>query len=197
MDCKEVIGKLLDLLDGQLSSEAEQAIRAHLAECEKCRSEHHKLHAAHQAVAVAAQDLAPPREYATPERVERLMGAVRKQKRSRRITRLYRTAMATAAVVAIAICAPIIGSDVLQMMRQGQDTGTGDPAVAIVQPERVMVAPGGADAGITALRPVRMEQERSTPRAAPRPHVAKLDTEGVEVPVDHAFYDADESARWW
>lgn len=196
MDCKEVIGKLLDLLDGQLSAEAEQAIHAHLEECEHCRSEHEKLHVAHSAVQVAAQDLAPRKRYATPERVEQLMGAVREQKRSRRITPLYRTVMATAAVVAIAICAPLIVSDIQDMTQPVPTEGPG--AIARTEaPERVMLASGGESQGITAVRPVRMESVRRTEQPAGRAAIAKLDTEGVQVPVDHAFYDAEESARWW
>jgi hypothetical protein len=198
MDCKEVIGKLLDLMEGRLSPEAEQAIRDHLDVCESCRSEHEKLQLAHSAVRIAARDLAPPKTYRTPERINKLMGAVRKQKRSRRVTRLYRTAMATAAMIAIAICAPLIVSDVQEMMQQREGTGAAPGGIAQVQrPDRVMLASGSEGRGITAVRPVRHEARPTRGPAVVRPGVAKLDTEGVEVPVDHAFYDADESARWW
>jgi anti-sigma factor RsiW len=196
MDCEEVIGRLLELLDGQLSEPAEQAIRAHLAECESCRSEYDRLQAAHGAVRVAVADLAPERTYATPERVQRLMGAVKKQKRSRRIVRLYRTAAATAAVIAIAVCAPLIVSDVQRMREAGRPTGR-EPDVAFVQPERLMLASGADSQGMTTVRPVRADDAERRGTKLVRPAVARLDTAGVEVPVDNAFYDPDEAAQWW
>jgi hypothetical protein len=104
--------------------------------------------------------------------------------------------MATAAVVAIAICAPLIVSDIQDMTQPVPTEGPG--AIARTEaPERVMLASGGESQGITAVRPVRMESVRRTEQPAGRAAIAKLDTEGVQVPVDHAFYDAEESARWW
>jgi predicted anti-sigma-YlaC factor YlaD len=196
MNCREVIGQLLDLLDGELSDQAEQAIREHLEECEKCRTEHQKLRAAHSAVRVAAHDIAPRRTYRTPERVERLMGAVEKQKRKRRITRIYRTAVATAALLTIAICGTLIVDDLMEMTAPAETTGE-EPKIAQQAPVQLMLASGGQRRGITAVRPVKHAGTEPSPPQQRLQQVARLDTPGVEVPVDHAFYDAEESARWW
>ncbi len=65
LDCHQVMQQLWDYLDGELTAERMEAIRAHLAVCQRCYPQYHVERSFLQAIAAAR------REHPRPDEVKR------------------------------------------------------------------------------------------------------------------------------
>lgn len=198
MDCKQVIERLLDLVEGDVSPGVRDAIRAHLEECERCRTEFERIRVARRAVGLAVDALAPRNVYATERRIGQLMEAAQSAERPSKIF-TFRRLVASAAAAAILVSVPFIVQDLRQMWSSpAPATGGRDIALLPVPMEHLVLASDDQVDHIGPVRPVEAMSGRggsSSPRQ--RMQLASLDTEGVRVPVDHDYYDAEEAALWW
>lgn len=188
MDCKEAISRMLESVDGELPWDVESRLREHLDECEKCRSEYERLQCATEALAEAISVLAPAKPYGTPERIEHLMAARAAGGKVVRLMTLRRFVACAAAAVIIAAL-PFLIRDVRQI-------ASPEPSEPTLRAEDVVLASMDTDEPWRQLRPHVIAASDGT-AGAPRPRLVRLDSGGVRVPVDHAFYDPEESSHWW
>lgn len=198
MNCSEAKQVLVEMAEGSLAGRDETAALQHLAACEECRAEFGRLRAAVGAVRRAVPELAPQERYLTSERLDRLMAA---HARSGKLFKLvtYRQFIGGAAAACIVISGAFIAAHLIGMhegataVPSPQQAAAPSPYVPVVlaaqrygEPMTVVHGTSGAPDG----RQVWAEP-------APNESLVETDTSGVFVPVNHAFYDAEESSHWW
>jgi anti-sigma factor RsiW len=197
VNCNEVTEKLLDAAEGVLGADERSAVDAHLAQCPACRAELAQLTTGLHGLRMHMAALAPRERYLTPARRARVMGSD-----GPRIFRLatYRQFVGAAAAAAILVSVAFIAAHLLGV-RDARRLQEG-PAVA-AQPEPpvhyvpVMVAAPGQGQPINvayAAQAAAAPAPRTGPVAA---SALRTDSPGVTVPVNHAFYDPEESSHWW
>lgn len=199
MDCAEIKDRLLEAAEDELPQDERARLDEHLAHCRACRAEFEGLRRAADALRVAAVELAPPRPYLTPERFRRLMAA---HEGAPKIFKLvtYRQFVAVAAAAAIIVSVAVIAWHVGQMRQVGEQDPFFVQAPASLPYVPVVLA-------TTGRQGEPMNVVRSLPAGAEfgplwdgSPSAVRLvgaDSAGVLVPVDHVFYDPEESSRWW
>jgi hypothetical protein len=160
------------------------------------------LSSASRALRDELQELAPPGPHLTPERLGRIMAArTGPPKLFRLVT--YRQFVAAAAAAAILISAAFIAHTLVRVWRQPAATPQRE-ALGVRRP----VGPSTAPVLLTTMgQGDPLDVVRSVPAPGSRlpdwgetisaVHLIGANSAGLSVPVDHAFYDAEESSRWW
>jgi anti-sigma factor RsiW len=173
------------------------ALEEHLGRCEACRAEFEELRTASCALRDAVGKLAPPVSYLTPDRRRRLMAAYAEGPKLFRLV-TYQRFVAVAAAAAIVISAGFISLNLGRMWRHRQiESPVAVPS--LVSPYvPVMLTAAGQGEPVNVVRSIPVSTESW--RLADEPvgaRVVRTDSAGVRIPVDHAFYDPEESSRWW
>ena len=73
MNCRDVLSRLDDLVDGARGTSGDDGLREHLARCAACRAEAERMQVVITAAAALPRELAPPRDL-WPEIVRRIEG---------------------------------------------------------------------------------------------------------------------------
>jgi len=198
VDCTKAQQQLLDAVDGQIEEGELAALREHLARCSACRAEYDRLQSAAQALRTAAPVLAPQQKYLTNERLERLMVDYG---RETRILRLY---MSRGLVAAAAIAAILVSTAVIVVSLPGVVPGTQPAPMVAEAPARPPVVPvvltsAGQGEPMRQFRRLTIESPEVPvwDRWDRDVRFVGNNTEGLVVPVNHVFYDPEESSRWW
>jgi anti-sigma factor RsiW len=195
--CNEVSEKLLDAAEGALATQDRLVVDAHLAQCAACRAELAQLTEGLRGLQEHMPVLAPREHYLTRARLDRVMGSD-----GPRIFRLatYRQFVGAAAAAAIIISAAFIAAHILGVRDalRLQDA----PAVAMqaeppVHYVPVMVAAPGQGQPINVAHAAQAAAEPVPRMGSVAASALRMDTPGVTVPVNHAFYDPEESSHWW
>lgn len=200
MDCIEARDKLLEAAEGELEQSEQSLLSAHLAGCPECRAEFEELQRAAEALRRFTPELAPRERYLTPARLRCLLDA---RAHGPRLFRLftYRQFIAAAAAAAILISATLIGHNVMRMWPRPEvevipEVAQGPAAVPSIP---VVLAATAQDEPMSVVRklpaPSPIIPDWETPGGGAR--LVAADSPGVRIPVDHAFYDPEESSRWW
>ena len=204
MDCREVKSKLLEAAEGELRGQERAAVEEHLGHCPDCTAELKRLEAAVGAMHEAVELLAPRRAYLTPERLARLTEVLDRRRPKVQLITLRRF-VASAAAAAILVALYYLAGDVAILLRQTEES----PIVVQrrVRPSAAQVVLGsvGQDEPVRVVRsfPVAAESgavgeaTRREPADLQAPRWVETDSPGLIVPVDHAFYDPEESSHWW
>lgn len=196
MNCREAREMLLEAAEGELPWDHEARLREHLDACEACRRRYGCLRAASAALRDAVPELAPARRYGTPERIEALMARWAAGRKTIRLLTWQRL-VACAAAAAILASLPFIVQDVRSIMRSDEPPAGAVAARPTFIPVVLVVT--GQDEPLREVRPlpVRTAGGPGEVVAGERTRLAGFDSPGLRVPVEHAFYDPDESSRWW
>lgn len=200
MDCTEVRDKLLDAVEGDLPGEQERDLLLHLTRCVDCREEYDTVRKGAAALRDNMRELAPHARHLTSARRDALMAQVPAPKVTRLMT--VRRFVAAAGVAAIIASAIFLVGDLRQMLAPAEAPAEA-PAGATQLASRDTPAPQGVPVVLTAAsqdEPVRvMPRAAAGRRPVPESSAALVhaDSPGVAVPVDHKFYDPQESSRWW
>lgn len=199
MDCAEAQPKLLDSAEGELSEQEQSLLAEHLAGCSQCRAEFQRLRTAAAAVCQATDDLAPLESYLTAERLDRLMAAYAHGRKTIRLI-TYRGLVAAAAVAVILVSGAFIAQSLVSMFRAAEPMGPGPiiaagrsfpPAIPVV------LAFTSQDEPMRVIRSLTVQGE-GQPVWEGRPvRFVGTNSAGLRVPVNHVFYDPEESSHWW
>jgi len=205
VDCAEARDRLVEAVETELSGEGRRSLEEHLAQCGACRAEFRDLQKASSTLRGAVQELAPAQTYLTGERLASLMASYGRltadYRQERRIFSLltYRRFVAAAAAAAILVSAAFIAASFVRMRRLQR----AEPVVrgeAVPSPYvRVVVAAMGQGEPVNVVRsiPVGPTAWPLGEQPARGAQLVRAESLGVRVPVDHAFYDPEESSQWW
>ncbi len=203
MDCAQAKQTLLKAVEGELPQPELSRLREHLDGCRHCREEFEGLREASGALRVAVSELAPRETYLTPARLERLMGA---HSVGPRIFKLatYRQFVAGAAAAAILISAAFIAFNLARMepaadaIRGEQTALVRDAGTPPYAPPVVLVATGqGEPADVVRSLTVSGRSRLVSGESPQGARLLRADSAGVRIPVEHLFYDPEQSSRWW
>jgi len=203
MNCNEARNRLLEVADGLLPEAVRPSVEEHMAGCAACRAELEELRRASGALRQAACELAPQGAYLTPERLGRLMAAHEQLAAAQepRIFKLltYRRFVAAAAAAAIIVSVGAIAVNLLLMRQPAEKEGPVADSLPAPSYVPVVWAATGQGEPVSVIRsiPVSAETWSSWEEPARGPHLLRTDSPGIRIPVDHAFYDPEESSRWW
>jgi anti-sigma factor RsiW len=196
VNCTEARDRLLEAAEGCLAGQELHSVEEHLARCEACRAEFEELRTASCALRDAVPELAPAQSYLTPDRRRRLMAAYAEGPKLFRLV-TYRRFIALAAAAAILISA---GAIVLNLGRPWHHRQDKTPvAVQLPQYLPVVLAAAGQGEPVSVFRsiPVSTEAGSAWDEPARGGRIVRADSAGVRIPVDHAYYDPEESSLWW
>jgi anti-sigma factor RsiW len=198
VNCAEAKDRFLEAAEGDLKGDGRGALEEHLVVCEACRTEFDELGKAVGALREAVGGLAPVRRYLTAERRERLMAAYADEPKLFRLI-TYRRFIAAAAAVAIVVSGAVIATSVARMTRSRPKElpVAAGPVAAPYVP--VILAATGQGGPVNVIRsiPVGTEAWSQWDEPARGARIVRTDSAGVRIPVDHAFYDPEESSHWW
>jgi len=204
MECEQVAEELIHLADGTAGAALRRALKEHLAQCADCRAELALLRAGHDALRSTAGRLAPEARYLTRSRLKRLHRALAAQQEGYR-RRVLRPLLACASIAAIVVSAFFLYHDMVAFRdRRQQEPGAG-PGRNVTRVRRWRAQRVGL-ASVPQEQPLRvvvarMSMEPQGVSVAPLPKaptgLVLTNTPGVRVPVDHVFYDAEQTGFWW
>jgi len=197
VNCTEARDRLLDAAEGCLAGQELHSLEEHLGGCGQCRAEYEELRTASCALRDVVGDLAPAGSYLTPGRRRRLMAAYAEGPRLFRLV-TYQRFVAAAAAAAIVISAGYIVLNLRQMWRhrQSESPVAVQPRVPSYLPVMLTTAGQGEPVNVVRSIPVGAESWL-LPDESAGARVVRTDSVGVRIPVDHAFYDPEESSHWW
>ncbi len=207
MDCTEAGERLLEAAEGCLTGEELRVVEGHLARCTSCRAEFEELRTAAGALRDAVSELAPAESYLTPDRRRRLMAARAEgvYAEGSRMFHLvsYRRFIAMAAAAAILVSIGSIGTGLVRMWRyQPREKRIAAKSGAPSYVSVVLAAPGHGEP-VKVVRSIPVSSVASAEgwtlpaEGMPAGGLVPAESVGVRVPVDHAYYDPEESSRWW
>jgi len=196
VDCTQVRQKLVDFLEGALGRQERADLTAHTARCSECRAELEELERARRALLSAVPWLAPVEPHLTASRIQRLMQAAGHAAVPARVI-WSRRLVAAAAVAAILVSGVYIASDLKHYLGQSGEPVASD--VATGQPPQAPVVLASMNQGepVRVLRTIWLATSRAAAAPPGGVQLAATDSAGVVIPVEHPFYDPEESARWW
>jgi anti-sigma factor RsiW len=199
VDCTKIQPLLVDAAQDELDSSERLLLEEHVAGCSGCRQELARLRGAVEAVRAAAEELAPEGAYLTRERLGRLMAGYGRQTRIIPLY-LHRGVVAAAAVAAILVSAAVISLNMWEVSpeQEAPSMVAQSPATPLRSAPAVLAAfEHGGPAQM--IRPVAQTSADRTFREEVPEATPYLSTAApfVTIPVEHAFYDPDESTRWW
>jgi hypothetical protein len=205
VDCDKARDLLLEAADGELPDAVRRSLQTHLAVCNACRTTFEQTEKAVAALRQAASELAHEQPHLTPQRRKRLLVAYEQRQaehfQEAKLFRLvtYRRFVAAAAAAAILVSAGFIASSLVRMARpvEQEPVIAGGPVPAGYVP--VVMAASGQGEPVSIIRRIAVAGEAwplgDEPAGGAR--LVRSDSAGVMVPVDHAFYDPEESSHWW
>jgi hypothetical protein len=187
---------LVGAAENALSGDEAARLREHLDACETCRMELAGLRTAVVALRGTLEELAPRRNYLTEPRLQRLMAYYH---RGPKIFRLvtYRQFVAAAAAVAIVVSTAFIAANAIRMQQPLREP----PMVTEVPAPRyipVVLAASGQGEPLNVVRPLSPGGWPAAVAGAPAGgELASTSSAHMTIPVNHAFYDPEESSHWW
>jgi hypothetical protein len=193
LNCSEAQDRFLESLDGEPPLPSE--LQAHLQDCPECRRAVRQMRSGREGLLLYMEEAAPRRTYLTADRRARLMAAYGREHKIFRLT--YRQFVAAAAAAAIIVSAAIVAPAVARLVRAPQ------PAPRFAQrasPQLPVVVTAHSQGGpLNVIRPITAVHSRRPSRPAPssEQRLLRANSAGTTVPVNHAFYDPDESSHWW
>lgn len=199
MNCEETQSRLVEAVEGELGGQLEARLKQHLDACDGCRTEFEQLRRGAGVLRDVLPMLAPRQTYLSRARIERLMDAHRRR-RTKVFRLIPRALVGVAAAAAIVISAVFIRAQLLGLPGPASQP----PALAQVPAMRpgppVVLAAAGQDEPGGMMRRIPVIEDAWTASQEPPPadlRPVQIDSPGAVVPVHHAFYDPEESIRWW
>jgi len=203
MDCEEVRERLLDVLENAATPQEREAVQAHLAECEACRTELARLKRGMAGLTTYLSESGVKHPHETSDQVRRMLAAI--EEGSRKASAVtWRRFVASAAAAAILVSCYFIYHD-LRLLDKIRRSGESPVAVTPVELERY--APGMQVALTSSAGDRRQSVVQGYVRvgeiggtaapAPPRGDLILTSSPGVYVPVNNVFYDSEEADYWW
>ncbi|NLW49972.1 MAG: zf-HC2 domain-containing protein [Candidatus Brocadiaceae bacterium] len=197
MDCAECKSWMIEAAEGDLAEERAASFRSHLASCESCRTAFDLVERGAGILRETIPLLAPRETYLTRARMDQILAA---RSGETKIFRLfsYRQFVSAAAAAAILISAAFIAGGLASMRSAPPD----ETPIARVAPAEylpiVLAATGREDPGHALGHMAVVKGARTSWAWRPQgERPVSMDSPGVVVPVQHAFYDPAESPYWW